>query len=171
MTKLIPNATLAYRVLDQIDAHPETWNQSTWDCGTAACFAGWAVRLSGGISDDSEVVAGPDELTGMTVENAAYKVLGITVAQADPVDGWLFDAENDRQDLGRLVAEIFGPRPRRHGESGWERGTDACTDACQAGCPGEHWSPIPACQPQCFAGFHLPGCVYDDVPPNAGSAS
>lgn len=33
-----PNAELAYAVLDQIDAHPETWDQGDWDCGTTACF-------------------------------------------------------------------------------------------------------------------------------------
>lgn len=34
-------------VLDQITAHPETWNQTQWHCGTTHCFAGWAQVLSG----------------------------------------------------------------------------------------------------------------------------
>jgi hypothetical protein len=114
-----PNAALAYAVLDQIDAHPETWNQGTWDCGTAACFAGWAVRLSGGISSDrgdsSRVVDGPAELIGVPIDVAAERLLGVspwtpsTVYPAE--EDWLFSAGNDREDLGRIVAEIFGPRP------------------------------------------------------------
>lgn len=117
-----PNAELAYRVLDHIDAHPESWNQGTWDCGTAACFAGWAVRLSGGVADtdensdtDGTVIEGPSHLVGLTIQDAAIEVLGdggwtpstVDVGEAD----WLFSAANDRADLGRLVAEIFGPRP------------------------------------------------------------
>jgi hypothetical protein len=104
-----PNAELAYKVLDHIDAHPETWDQATWDCGTTACFAGWALRLSGGYSEN-DVVYGPPSLAGMTVERAAYKVLRIDEASSGP-DAWLFDQDNTREDLGRLVAEIFGPRP------------------------------------------------------------
>jgi hypothetical protein len=33
--------------LRQIILHPELWNQKEWVCGTAACFAGWAVHLQG----------------------------------------------------------------------------------------------------------------------------
>ena len=29
-------------VIDQIEAHPETWDQGSWRCGSKACFAGWA---------------------------------------------------------------------------------------------------------------------------------
>lgn len=117
-----PNAELAYAVLDQIDLHPETWNQGTWDCGTAACFAGWAVRLSGGVADtdpnsDSEgtVIIGPPGLVGLDVQDAAIHVLGTSGWTPSPdypeeMD-WLFSADNYREDLGRMVAEIFGPRP------------------------------------------------------------
>lgn len=37
------------QVLEQIENHPETWDQTDWhsDCGTAHCFAGWAQILSG----------------------------------------------------------------------------------------------------------------------------
>ncbi|WIM97806.1 hypothetical protein ACTOB_001360 [Actinoplanes oblitus] len=127
MTALIPNAALAYRVLDHIDAHPETWNQRKWDCGTTACFAGHAVRLSGGIiqgfgNSDAEVAEVTDDsarwMLGMHAQEAACHVLGIhpdTGGMADdPETGtrhWLFDAGNDRDRLGRLVAAIFGPRP------------------------------------------------------------
>jgi len=39
------------RVLAHIESTPQLWNQSTWvsetSCGTAYCFAGWAVALEG----------------------------------------------------------------------------------------------------------------------------
>lgn len=108
-----PNAELAYAVLDQIDAHPETWNQGIWDCGTAACFAGWAVRLSGGrslnIDMETRVISGPEHIVGLPVEEAAEELLGYS--QLGDIDDDLFDGCNTRERLGLLVAEIFGPRP------------------------------------------------------------
>lgn len=115
-----PNAELAYKVLDHIDAHPDSWDQSSWVCGTTACFAGWAVRLSGATIDgqggsDGEVVDGPPELVGLTVEEAAYEALGIDVETSGwtvaSYTEWLFHDRHTRNDLGRRVAEIFGPRP------------------------------------------------------------
>ena len=107
-----PNAELAYRILDQIDAHPDSWDQGVWDCGTSACFAGWAVRLSGGSADmDAYVVDGPPELVGMHVETAARTVLRLDDGEDEVDDGWLFGPDNDREGLGRMVDEIFGPRP------------------------------------------------------------
>lgn len=58
MSRPTPNAELAYRTLDQIDASPEHWRQSSWVCGTSYCFGGWAVVLSGGqLNEDGEVCA------------------------------------------------------------------------------------------------------------------
>lgn len=107
-----PNAELAYKILDQIDAHPETWQQGVWDCGTAACFAGWAVRLAGGKVDlrdgvlDPLVIDGPEELVGLEIPDAAEVALSASCVSPN-----LFDGSNTREDLGWLVAEIFGPRP------------------------------------------------------------
>lgn len=111
-----PNAELAYRVLDHIDADPETWNQEWWftvtECGTAACFAGWACTLSGDRPD-----IGKRGLYFSTVFTAhglyadvaarACDLLGITAEDADD----LFDPRNTREDLDRLVEKFFGPRP------------------------------------------------------------
>jgi hypothetical protein len=126
VTALTPNADLAYRVLDQIDAYPETWDQSTWDCGTSACFAGWAVRLSGwkvntdqGISQ--VVIDGPEHVIGLEIDEAAQIALGsdcyLRRDDADDPDDPddLFFSCNTREDLGRLVAGIFGPRPSSYG--------------------------------------------------------
>lgn len=45
-----PNAKLARKVLEQIEAHPERWDQEFWarqlSCGTSYCFAGHAVTLA-----------------------------------------------------------------------------------------------------------------------------
>ena len=41
------NIELLDKALAYIDEHPEEWDQSTWDCGTAACIAGHMARLSG----------------------------------------------------------------------------------------------------------------------------
>ena len=129
MTETTPNAELAWRVLDHIDAHPESWDQNVWGCGTAACFAGWAVRLSGGViagerNSDAEVVDTTDDsahpLVGLTVEEAAYAVLGLddflSIGEL-PGGGtrWLFFSGNNRHTLGHLVTEIFGPRPEPTG--------------------------------------------------------
>lgn len=113
-----PNAELAYRVLDHIDAHPEQWNQRWWftqlECGTAACFAGWACILSGDqprvtdADDEGEfsTVIRPDGLLD-NVEDRAEALLGLD----DRRSSMLFFALNSREDLGQYVANIFGPRP------------------------------------------------------------
>lgn len=117
MTDMKPNAELAYKVLDHIDADPKSWDQGLWvrktDCGTVACFAGWAVLLSGATVEefDGEITDGPAELIGLDVPTAADRLLGISPntlpeGSIDPYDGLL-----RRGDLGEIVAEIFGPRP------------------------------------------------------------
>lgn len=39
---------LPRKIVAQIEAHPETWDQGTWhsSCGTKHCIAGWAVQLT-----------------------------------------------------------------------------------------------------------------------------
>lgn len=160
-----PNAELAWRVLDHIDVDPESWNQGTWyrqtDCGTSACFAGWAVALAGHRIDvDSEpdpdgaqYYAAIDGDRNITICGAAMLDLGLvgiqvpcrcgdcgtTVGAAD----LLFDAVNDREALGALVAEIFGPRPEHcsytlpHPAHDWLKlANDERPDGQGASCPG-----------------------------------
>lgn len=123
MTAPTPNAELAYAVLDQIDAHPERWDQSWWliatDCGTSGCFAGWTCMLAGDIPDPPEPLSlmPVGEVFNMVrlasgdgyahASDRAAELLGLADDRADK----LFGAKNTREDLGRLVAEIFGPRP------------------------------------------------------------
>lgn len=114
-----PNAELAWRVIDHIDAHPEQWWQLQWisrsggsDCRTAGCFAGWACMLSGD-KPHWESTEAPEALLvdvdggTETVGVRAAELLGIAIDQKFE----LFHEYNTREDLGRLVAEIFGPRP------------------------------------------------------------
>lgn len=128
----VANAELGWAVLDHIDANPKLWRQSLFlgntDCGTVACYAGWAVILSGyqpvfpdparrifldGI--ESGQVAPPGDSGDnpnnfFDVGGLAEELLGITAVEADD----LFRGDNTREDLGRFVAEIFGPRPTPH---------------------------------------------------------
>ena len=112
MTAPTPNADLAYRVLDQIDAYPKSWDQGLWvgespECGTIACFAGWACLLSDVSMRDEFVLIDGEEIH---VEEAAESLLGI--GHEDLMEhGDLFCGLNSRERLGQLVAEIFGPRP------------------------------------------------------------
>jgi hypothetical protein len=114
----MPNAELAYRVLDHIDAHPDqhVWIEQREDCGTAACLAGWVVLLAGdepNFDPDEpeacEVVIGGG--TVLLIKERAADLLGIEYNPDKFFGHELFDQHNTRQDLGRLVAEIFGPRP------------------------------------------------------------
>lgn len=118
MTDIKPNAELAWRTMDQINAHPELHRQGWWftrqECGTAACFAGWTCLLSGDtprasendLSDESSWVV-TSVGTVLRAEDRAIALLGITESAADE----LFAGGNDREDLRDIVTEIFGPRP------------------------------------------------------------
>lgn len=127
MTAPKPNAELAYQVIDHIDAHPEQWRQGLWigqaQCGTIACFAGWTVLLSGFEPDyaDGRTQPGGMPLTERIVADDHATSVSFQAQQLLRADRWvreghedeedLFDGYNSREDLGRLVAEIFGPRP------------------------------------------------------------
>ena len=76
------------------------------------------------------------------MNDVAAEALGLTEAEIDDCRGDLFTATNTREDLGRLVAAIFGPRP--------------CVN-----CPPGH---------DCERGEYATD-IDLDVPPNAGSAS
>lgn len=120
-----PNAYLAYRVLDHIDTNPEDWTQSSWWCGTSGCFAAWAVLLSGEeIYDDGSVGDGfthlserAAQLLGFRSQNHMDDVSEKAIypdgdsGDEEFVEVALFSGDNDREDLGRLVELLFGPRP------------------------------------------------------------
>lgn len=117
VTAPTPNAALAYRVLDHIDAHPEQHNQGDWiaridDCGTAGCFAGWTCLLSG---DEPVWYRHNPRATDAIAVDGVVRSVGVRAQELLGIDSTerynLFHEENDLNDLHRLVAQIFGPRP------------------------------------------------------------
>jgi hypothetical protein len=106
MTEL--NTSLVSQVLEQIDTHPETWNQAYWrtpigygpTCGTAHCFAGWVATLTGWVWLNDVLVEKDDQI--LAVAFAAAHELGITDAQALR----LFAGGNDRDDLDDVLDQI-----------------------------------------------------------------
>jgi hypothetical protein len=126
VTAPTPNAELAYRVWDHILANPDQHASDVWiyrgdpECGTAACVAGWACLLSG----DEPVYTFADEDEANTVEfdgntdrvaRRAAALLGIECDEDDVYGHPLFHVGNSVTVIGRLVAEIFGPRPTSYG--------------------------------------------------------
>lgn len=127
MTVPKPNAELAYRVLSHIDEHPEQHDQRDFvlhhhggaltadamPCGTKACFAGWTVLLSDyQLNLNRAMPAAEVDGEMVHVDDLAAQLLGIGESgMHDDAPRSLFYDARTREDLGRLVAEIFGPRP------------------------------------------------------------
>ena len=113
------NVELLQRTMAYIDAHPEQHDQGEWverkpECGTAACFAGWAAILEFGegvIFDDGEMLAfrlpapysnrRDDGLPPLMSQQAA-RLLGLSSVQADT----LFNAWNTRGMLRAMVNDL-----------------------------------------------------------------
>jgi hypothetical protein len=85
----------------------DKWYQSVWrseiPCGTAACFAGWAVQM---FAPDTAVLSGarvyfPDRRE-LVVRDYAMELLGLTDNQSD----LLFGGSNTLAELERLIGRI-----------------------------------------------------------------
>ena len=63
--------------VNQILAHPETWNQKEWhsECGTKHCIAGWCQILSGKPSSD-QAKEDAKEALGISESDADYLFRG-----------------------------------------------------------------------------------------------
>jgi len=92
------------RVMKQIEAEPERWNQDTWSgwnrkCGTTFCYAGWAMNLSG---FNLQNMTNPDDVQGKAAE-----LLGLTMGEADEIFFW-FPLERWDKDaaIGALKAKV-----------------------------------------------------------------
>ncbi|WP_084963294.1 hypothetical protein [Thermoactinospora rubra] len=121
------NTTLLRQTLAHILRHPEGWRQSTWRCGTTACFAGWAAILAGGrwllevddgtpaalylVAAEEEireglalehVLPGGDIGRGVFVADRAQRVLGLTADQRTR----LFASTNDLSRLHVIVSQL-----------------------------------------------------------------
>lgn len=122
------NTELLKATLEHIKDNPETWDQGQW-CGTAQCFAGWAVSLAGMLANPETdcvyVDDMPAELMGVvhpdiekvSVREAAVIALGIIDAElidngpegsGEPEEAAavLFYAGNELEDLERFVADL-----------------------------------------------------------------
>lgn len=103
------NVELLERTMQHISDHPENHAQEMWfsenDCGTAACFAGWACLLSGleavNAGCRSAEVTTPHGVHGVAAVEAK-KLLGITHDEADII----FDANNSADMLRLMVKDL-----------------------------------------------------------------
>lgn len=106
-------AAHAWATMDYIDAHPKTHDQGWWftptECGTVACFAGWASLLAGDrpVPMSGSLVYTDDTWQMEHVRGRAQELLGLTLEEACR----LFAGGNTRADLRAHLAEIYGPRP------------------------------------------------------------
>jgi len=111
----------AQLVRKQIDLTPERWNQRLWIdtdetpdeewekdaadrtvCGTAFCFAGWAVYLAGEKFIDQDYVRDEDGYR-RTISQRAEELLDLQYT-----DHCLFDSDNDLETIDDMLAEIYG---------------------------------------------------------------
>ena len=70
-------------IMAKIDANPSCWDQTSWHCGTAHCYAGHAQIMAGKPADDD------------AARRDARQWLGLTRAQAD----YLFDPDRALEEL------------------------------------------------------------------------
>jgi hypothetical protein len=114
-----PNLALLRKTFEQIKI-PKVWDQSTWmyttersECGTAGCFAGWAVSLTGRYELLFMEVAGCKAMFVDMVEDldtgerdylatVAERELGLTEDEAE----WLFDGRNSMGTIRQLCESI-----------------------------------------------------------------
>ena len=104
------NVELLEKTLQHILDHPEQHDQGEWarsrlDCGTAACFAGWAAILTFGESvinarEGTFAMPAPYDLPRMS--ESAGALLGLT----EPEYYTLFEANNTRDMLRLMVKDL-----------------------------------------------------------------
>lgn len=81
------NTPLARKVIDQIIAVPEEWNQEDWRCGSGMCFAGWAIELSGYIWAWPKTFALGNDMVVISEEE--YEELSIGHDEVFSVDNYI----------------------------------------------------------------------------------
>ena len=117
-TRPTPNTAELVAIYQYIKAHREEWDQSFWAqktaCGTAYCFAGFAIARAGAEPDwdRSYYVPRTDFCTlsnGETrlIDGYAQDLLGLDSKQADD----LFYAGNSLDDIREMIEAITGVDP------------------------------------------------------------
>lgn len=103
------------QIVDHPELHDQSWFFAKGDCGTAACFAGWACLLSGlqevfsapdiwisnATVNVSAVVKMPDGSLGSAADEA-QSLLGITRDESHT----LFDVGNTRRMLELMTKDL-----------------------------------------------------------------
>ena len=119
------NVPLLRKTLEYVESHPEEWDQSTWICGSAGCFAWHAAMIDGAepLTANPEYVRADNDDPPDKVHPAdgdAYPVDHIHVAaRAARVLGFgpelpaLFRASNTLDDLRRIVGRLTAEEERR----------------------------------------------------------
>jgi hypothetical protein len=116
----MPNVELLRQTLAHIEANPDEWDQRDWrretSCGTAYCFAGWAVKLTGGeFCRDSggkvfgSLVKASGSDVPLMIADYAAELLGLPPEVDEyggPANALLFYSRNTLDDLRRIVAEL-----------------------------------------------------------------
>ncbi len=100
---IAPDIMLPSRILAQITAHPETWDQRVWHsaCDTQHCIAGWACHLSGPLGRYLDVNLGTATAATLLLWHANLVPPSFEV-----------DATED-QTLGRLRAMVEALTPQK----------------------------------------------------------
>jgi hypothetical protein len=122
----MPNIPLLEQVMAFIKDHPEKHDQGTWinDCGTAACFAGWTVLLTGWQQSSVDTDEVWKDGSRRFVGSVAREELDLTDADAD----LMFAGQNTVETLELMGKDLVNEGrlfPRwRFGWDGPERRTD-----------------------------------------------
>jgi hypothetical protein len=113
-----PNLPLLWQTLETIQSHPENWEQAEWVtdtrtptdnvCGTAFCFAGTALWLSGyeiAMDPRRSVLWFKSPSDGKFIGSAYFEAENVLRLGRSAAIG-LFAASNTLDDLQRVVKDI-----------------------------------------------------------------
>jgi len=93
------NSELLRSTMAYIESHVHEWDQFAWahrgDCGTAMCFAGWAVTLAGAEVDFTRF---GDESSTSTITPASQRELGLRSSYIDEAARELLDLSLDQSE-------------------------------------------------------------------------
>jgi hypothetical protein len=126
----VPNVDLLEATMVHVETHPEAHSQLTWGkrtpCGTALCYAGHALELSGRVSawkwmpldngseeESLALVKLDGEVDWLNPDEAADRVLGVNGwLRAYALPGWrnlrvsLYSCFNTAADLRHIVEQL-----------------------------------------------------------------
>ncbi len=95
--------------INQIIAHPATWEQSTWhsDCGTRHCLAGWCQILGGRVMSSAEAEHDARDMLQLSNLAATWLFAGYrTLPEIYDFTQMLIRARNPEQNLARTIEPL-----------------------------------------------------------------